>query len=622
MMMAFSTGLVAQPIETRDCVAIRARATEVLEGFETLLNNLADNYYQPHQRDEMIRNSFNPDNPGRIFYHKKVIVEDDLTPVGNVALNTGLNDKNVVDYLNEFDNFYSESEENTVFFTNLHFGPIRTKEFVFLHILYNSEFNGHLKNKPEEALPRHHRVATIRAEKINGQWRTYLIQVNFYSPAFEFVRSYQDGDCDGITDGEDDCPQQAGPALWGGCPPPPMPDLDRDGLIDSQDRCPEEMGPQCAGGCPLPGNGKSGPKQVLWEELLGNEGLDIAFDITKNDKGELIFAGETEIDGKGKDLYMAIFDPCRKYISNRLVVGGAQDDGARKVIQVDSGRYALAGYSESSGSGSRDAWLLLTDGTQSTGEKFFGTGRSDEAFSDIIVSDRNTLFLTGEKDGQLWLLQTTTDGTLLKEVQYQGTGTSVGTALARSPEGKIYLTGYETTGSRQQLLVLYYDAANNRLKKIYQQAGARGLDIIVDREGQLVIAGAAYTRRNRDDILAIRIDTSGQPLWPGGRTFGGIGVDVGNSVLETDDGTYVLAGYSSSYAEGARRENLWINWLNRNGECLWEEPLFWGDRFTERAYGITQIESKAVITAGISRSSTAAKKAHKSDFWLVSIMLK
>ncbi len=622
VVMAVATGLPAQPIEARDCAEIRSQASQTLKDFEKLLNLLADSSYYQSQRDKMIRNSYNPDDPGRIFYHKEIIVEDDLTPVGNVAQNTGLNDKDVVEYLGEFDSFYSKSEENTVFFSNLHFGPIRTNEFVFLHILYNSEFRGHLKNKPEQALPRHHRVAMVRAEKRNGQWRTYLQQVEFYSPRYEFVRLHQDADCDGIIDAEDDCPQQAGTSVWGGCPPPPMPDRDLDGLVDSQDRCPLQMGPRCAAGCPLPGNGEAGPKQVLWEELLGNEGLDAAFDITKNDKGELIFAGETEIDGNGKDLYMAIFDPCRKYISNRLVVGGAQDDGARKVIQIDSGRYALAGYSESSGSGSRDAWLLLTDGTQRTGEKFFGTGRTDEAFSDLIVSDGNTLFLTGEKDGQLWLLQTTTEGTLLKEVQYQGTGTAVGTALASSPEGEIYLTGYETSGSRHQLLVLHYDAANNRLEKIYQQADARGLDIIIDREGQLVIAGAAYTRRNRDDIFAIRIDKNGQPLWPGGRTFGGIGIDVGNTILETEDGNYVLAGYSSSYAEGARREKLWINWLTPDGDCLWDEPLFWGDRFTERAYGVTQIESNAVITAGLSRSSTGTKKASKSDFWLVSIMLK
>jgi outer membrane protein OmpA-like peptidoglycan-associated protein len=55
-----------------------------------------------------------------------------------------------------------------------------------------------------------------------------------------------DADADGITDADDKCPKQAGPAPTG-CPPPP--DADADGLEDSRDGCPNEAGPAPTG-CP------------------------------------------------------------------------------------------------------------------------------------------------------------------------------------------------------------------------------------------------------------------------------------------------------------------------------------------------------------------------------------
>jgi hypothetical protein len=613
--------LNAQIIEHRDCAEIRIQAEQTLRRFAILLNQIADPTFFSFERNDLIQNSFKQDNPGRIFYDSSVIVENDLNPIESQEKNAGLNDKNVMRYLHDFDLIYSKQEKESVFFTNLHFGPIRKNEYVFLHIHYNSELQGHLKDEPNRKLPGRQRVATIRAEKTEGQWRTYILQVNFFSAGFEFVLNHQDADCDGIVDQADDCPEEAGSKRWGGCPPPPHPDLDRDGMVDTEDRCPDRMGPWCAQGCPLQKTEGTREKQVLWQELMGNAGSDAAFDITKNEQGEIVFAGETEIAGKGKDLYMAVFDPCRKYISNRLVLGGAQNDGARKVIPIASGKYALAGYTESSGSGSRDAWLLLTDGTQKTGEKFFGTGRSSEAFTDIVKDTRDNLVFTGQKDGKIWLLQTSLDGKVSNEVLYRGSDRAAGTALALSPGGEIFLTGYETVEGRENLLVLHYNEATGRLEKIYEKANAKGLDLIVDREEQLVVAGIVYSKRTRDDIFIVRLDQKGNILWDEEKTFGGIGIDVGCAVLETVEGNYALAGYSSSYADGARREKLWAHLLNRSGNSIWEEPLFWGERFSERAYCITQIESNGIIVAGSSHSSLPSKKAQKSDFWLVSIRL-
>jgi hypothetical protein len=59
-----------------------------------------------------------------------------------------------------------------------------------------------------------------------------------------------DSDGDGIANGADDCPLQAGPAANGGCPLAPPADQDGDGVPDATDQCPTKAGPASNGGCP------------------------------------------------------------------------------------------------------------------------------------------------------------------------------------------------------------------------------------------------------------------------------------------------------------------------------------------------------------------------------------
>ena len=55
-----------------------------------------------------------------------------------------------------------------------------------------------------------------------------------------------DADEDGIADGDDECPEEAGPTENKGCP---WPDADNDGVADKDDDCPELAG-TTENGCP------------------------------------------------------------------------------------------------------------------------------------------------------------------------------------------------------------------------------------------------------------------------------------------------------------------------------------------------------------------------------------
>jgi OmpA-OmpF porin, OOP family len=67
--------------------------------------------------------------------------------------------------------------------------------------------------------------------------------------------SRRDDDGDGVVNGEDTCPMEAGPAERQGCP---VKDTDKDGLEDAADTCPTEAGLAERQGCPVRDADKDG----------------------------------------------------------------------------------------------------------------------------------------------------------------------------------------------------------------------------------------------------------------------------------------------------------------------------------------------------------------------------
>jgi hypothetical protein len=112
----------------------------------------------------------------------------------------------------------------------------------------------------------------------------------------------------------------------------------------------------------------------------------------------------------------------------------------------------------------------------------------------------------------------------------------------------------------------------------------------------------------KKDAWLIKTDANGHEEW--NKTFGGEGDDAANSVGQTSDGDYIIAGYTESY--GAGKHDVWLIKTDEKGIELWNRT-FEGIKDDE-ANSVRQTYDGGYILAG-----TKSYGPGGSDVWLINV---
>ncbi|MCH7760724.1 hypothetical protein IIA15_04890 [candidate division TA06 bacterium] len=114
--------------------------------------------------------------------------------------------------------------------------------------------------------------------------------------------------------------------------------------------------------------------------------------------------------------------------------------------------------------------------------------------------------------------------------------------------------------------------------------------------GYIVAGNTSSFGAGSDDVYLIKTDSLGDTLWT--KTYGGTLSDVGTSVQQTSDGGYIIAGYTNSF--GAGLFDVYLIKTDSLGDTLWTQTI--GDTSNDYGNFVRQTSDGGYVIAGFSNS--------------------
>jgi hypothetical protein len=196
---------------------------------------------------------------------------------------------------------------------------------------------------------------------------------------------------------------------------------------------------------------------------------------------------------------------------------------------------------------------------------------------------------------------------------YGGSNVEKGYSVQQTSDGGYIVTGFTNSygAGGNDVYLIKTDASGDTLwTKTYGGTHYdEGYSVRKTEDGGYIIAGAtaSFADTLNGDVYLIKTNGSGNTDWT--RTYGGTGTDVGNSVQQTLDGGYLVAGWTNSF--GAGGYDVWLLKTTALGDTQWTRT--YGGAADDYGYSVRQTSDGGYIIAG----NTDSYGAGLNDVWLI-----
>jgi len=267
--------------------------------------------------------------------------------------------------------------------------------------------------------------------------------------------------------------------------------------------------------------------------------------------------------------------------------GGAFIDFAQSITRSSLGGFAISGWTNSSGAGDLDIWLLrIDDDGDHIWNKTFGDYEEDKGFEIIessmggfavVATTKNTT--TFQPNNDISVIRLADNGNLLFNNNYSGpeqNSTSLKSDLGRSivecPNGDFIIAGVTGTTVGASDVYLFRIGANGVVKweRTYHHWDNERCytphSLVLCSDGGFAIASYTYEASKSNDVWLIKTDSFGIEQW--NHTYG---VDSGyerpESLLQCADDGFGIMANTQSFGAGAT--DAWFIRTDALGNQIW-----------------------------------------------------
>ncbi len=336
--------------------------------------------------------------------------------------------------------------------------------------------------------------------------------------------------------------------------------------------------------------------------------------------------------------------------------GGTGHDLLQSIQHCVEGGFVAAGYSHTANGdvtqnhGNKDFWVVrLSDTGSIVWQKSLGGSEDDYAASVIRTNDGGFVVFgyTSSDDGDItsskggidyWMVKLDEIGNVEWQKSLGGSIFEYGHEVIQTTDGGFAVVGFscsvdgDITGNHgdYDYWVVKLDGSGEIL---WQKAlGGSSLDqafgIRQTTDGGYIVAGASISDDGdvshhiaSNDCWIVKLDASGNLSWE--KSYGGTGSEFPSSIVQTSDGGYVFAGWSTSSNGDATvnhgERDAWIVKLNSVGDLLWQHS--YGGSLTETANEIRQTPDGNYIVCGYSFSDDGDLSSNQGeeDYWIMKL---
>ncbi len=253
-------------------------------------------------------------------------------------------------------------------------------------------------------------------------------------------------------------------------------------------------------------------------QRFGGNGYDVGYDVKQTlDSGYIITGSTSSIGAGNTDMYLVKLDKMGQ-IKFQKTFGNYNNETGKSVIQLIDSSYVILGYTNSTGFGGYDIYLVKADKTGALiWQKTFGGvdwdfGNSIKQTTDggYIITGSTYSFGRGNADG--YVIKTDALGNVTWSKTYGGANDDEFKSVIQTSDGGYALTGYTKS----------------------------------------------YTEPTYGDLWAFKLNATGDSTWC--RFYGGAKEDYGNCILELQNSNILVSGGTKSSSIGGNFETLLVTY--------------------------------------------------------------